>query len=129
VTAGARQRLRRGDRLRHRRDYQRISREGARVATQSFLLLVADRFPRGSMGPARLGVTVSRRVGGSVVRSRVKRRIREWFRRDRERLPRDRDLIVIARPPAARLGPRETERELGGATDRLAGAARREAAS
>jgi len=93
------------------------------VATPSFLLLVADRFPRGSSGAARLGVTVSRRVGGSVARSRVKRRIREWFRRDRDRLPRDRDLVVIARPPAAALGPRETEHELAAARDRLARAA------
>ena len=35
----------------------------------------------------RLGVTVSKRVGNSVIRNRVKRRIREWFRHAREGLP------------------------------------------
>jgi ribonuclease P protein component len=125
VTATTRQRLRRGDRLRHRRDYQRLSREGSRVATQSFLLLFADRFPRGTSGPPRLGVTVSRRVGGSVVRTRVKRRIREWFRHDRARLPQSRDVVVIARPPAAQLGQLETDRELGAAADRVQAATRR----
>jgi ribonuclease P protein component len=54
--------------------------------------------------PARLGVTVSRRVGNAVVRNSVKRRIREWFRRvGRERMA-GRDVVVIARPGAARLG-------------------------
>ncbi len=99
------------------------------MTTQSFLLLVTDRFPSGSVGEPRLGVTVSRRVGGAVVRSRVKRRIREWFRRERSRLPQSRDLVVIARPPAAGLGQGATDRELGAAADRIAGAVRRGAAS
>jgi ribonuclease P protein component len=119
VTVAASQRLRRGDRLRHRRDFQRISREGVRVATQYFLLLAASRFPEGSAGAPRLGVTVSRRVGGSVVRTRVKRRIREWFRRDRKSLPESRDVVVIARPGAAALGQGDVDRELAAAAERL----------
>jgi ribonuclease P protein component len=90
-----------------------------RVATQCFLLLAAPRFPEGSHGAARLGVTVSRRVGGSVVRSRVKRRIREWFRVERAKLPADRDVVVIARAGAATLGRVDAERELTSAADRL----------
>ena len=89
------------------------------MATPSFLLLVTDRFPSGSTGTARLGITVSRRVGGSVVRSRVKRRIREWFRHDRARLPADRDIVVIARPPAAQLSQIEAAGELAAAADRI----------
>lgn len=94
------------------------------MTTQSFLLLVTTRFPEGSTGVPRLGVTVSRRVGGSVVRSLVKRRIREWFRRDRARLPMSRDLVVIARPPAARLSQHDADRELSLAADRLAASGR-----
>jgi ribonuclease P protein component len=96
-----------------------------RVSTQCFLLFAADRFPTGSVGPARLGVTVSRRVGGSVVRSRVKRRIREWFRRDRALLPASRDVVVIARPSAAMLSQVEADRELGGGAERLRAAVAR----
>jgi len=51
----------------------------------------------------RLGVTVSRRVGIAVVRNQVKRRIREWFRRDGQVLVRGRDVVVIARAAAADL--------------------------
>ena len=55
----------------------------------------------------RLGVTVSKRVGGSVIRNRVKRRIREWFRHARERLPGGLDIVVIARRTARDLSGRE----------------------
>ena len=92
------------------------------MTTPSFLLLVATRFPACEGAPARLGLTVSRRVGGAVTRNRVKRRIREWFRRNRSALPLDRDLVVIARPAAARLEGCEIEREFVGAIPRLAAA-------
>jgi len=51
----------------------------------------------------RLGLTVSRKVGNAVARNHVKRRVREWFRVEREALPKDVDLVVIAKPGAAEL--------------------------
>ena len=59
----------------------------------------------------RLGVTVSRRVGGSVVRSRVKRLVREIFRRHRDLLPPG-DTVVIARSGAGTLSYWEVLDEL-----------------
>jgi ribonuclease P protein component len=50
---------------------------------------------------------VSKRVGGSVVRNRVKRCIREWFRHAREQLPDGSDTVVIARRAARDLSGRE----------------------
>ncbi len=52
---------------------------------------------------ARLGITVSRRVGNAVIRNRLKRRIREWYRTGGRGRVDGLDLVVIARPPAARL--------------------------
>ncbi|MCA1906681.1 MAG: ribonuclease P protein component [Desulfarculus sp.] len=52
---------------------------------------------------SRLGLTVSRRVGGAVVRNRIKRRLREIFRRAGADLPRGIDLVAVARPEAAGL--------------------------
>jgi ribonuclease P protein component len=54
-------------------------------------------------GPSRLGLTVSRKVGNAVVRNRVKRRVREWFRRTRSSFAGSWDIIVIARRDAAEL--------------------------
>jgi ribonuclease P protein component len=82
------------------------------MASRSFVLLVADRFDGDAAAPARLGLTVSRRVGGSVVRNRVKRRVREWFRTHHETLPKGKDCVVVARPAAASATSAELAREL-----------------
>ncbi|MEI6239613.1 MAG: ribonuclease P protein component [Planctomycetia bacterium] len=52
---------------------------------------------------ARLGVSVSRRVGNAVVRNRWKRRLREAFRRVRGRLP-PADYVVVVKARAAPAG-------------------------
>lgn len=103
-------RLRRSDRLRLSRDFQRVGRQGLRTASRDFVMLISsarsvDR--RVASSPVRrIGITASRKVGGAVARNRVKRAIREWFRHSRESLPGDVDVVVIARPGAAALsGP------------------------
>lgn len=65
-------------------------------------------------------MTASRRVGNAVVRNRVKRRIREWFRQNRSELPTNRDLVVIARQGAGTLDSAATEQQLRTAAERLA---------
>lgn len=90
------QRFSRRDRITESRDFERSRAHGRRVTGRGFVIELT-RTP----GPKRLGLAVSRRVGGAVVRNRVKRSVREWFRRDRAALPCGTDLIVIARAPAA----------------------------
>jgi ribonuclease P protein component len=91
------------------------------------VVLAAARAPgEAASGPGetqfvRLGVTVSRRVGGAVVRNRVKRRLREWFRTSRVRAVGAVDLVVIARPAAATLTSEALRRELDGLCGRLLG--------
>jgi ribonuclease P protein component len=59
-----------------------------------------------------LGITVSGKVGNSVTRNRIKRQVREFFRRRRCLLRPGRDIVVIARKSAAGLGGRGVESEL-----------------
>jgi ribonuclease P protein component len=113
VARGGTARLRRTERLRDSRDYQRIGREGVRRASSHFVVVVGeDREGVVSMGPV-LGITVSKKVGTAVERNRVKRRIREWFRQNRAGLSRRVVIVVIARRGAAGIGAAETAQELG----------------
>lgn len=54
-----------------------LFRNGVRVRHQGVTVVKLDREP----GPARVGLVVGRRVGGAVMRNRVKRRLREALRR------------------------------------------------
>lgn len=82
-------------RVRRSGDYQRAFQAGRRVHGRFFTLIVA---PNGASTP-RLGIVASRKVGNAVVRNRVKRLIREVFRRTVDSgASLGVDLIVIPKP-------------------------------
>lgn len=78
------------------------------MPTRHFLL-VHSQAPD---GPARLGITVTRKIGGAVVRNRIKRAVRETFRRCRHSLADGLSIIVIARNGAADLHGAEIAGEI-----------------
>jgi len=94
-----RARLPRHARVRSRREYLALQRDGRRQTTPHFVLLARPR----SDARSRLGITVSRKVGNAVTRNYVKRCVREWFRHQRRQIVPALDLVVIARPGAADL--------------------------
>ncbi|HEY2200548.1 MAG TPA: ribonuclease P protein component [Solirubrobacteraceae bacterium] len=100
--AGARS-PRRG-RLSRSADFDRVLRNGRSHAGRELVLYV---FPRGGDESPRLGLSVSRKVGGAVERNTVKRLLREAFAGQRERLPAGTDVVVIARPGAGELAQRQ----------------------
>jgi ribonuclease P protein component len=77
------------------------------------VVLAAPAWEGAPRGGRRLGITVTRRVGRAVVRNRLKRYIREGFRKQRSTLPRGTDVVVVARSAAVSLRASEVEQELG----------------
>jgi ribonuclease P protein component len=92
-------------RLSRSAEFERVYRQG-RSKGNRFLVLYA--FPRedDDEGP-RLGLSVGRRVGGAVDRTRVKRVLREAFWEEAQRLPAGSDYVVVARPESLGLAERE----------------------
>ncbi|MEZ5330482.1 MAG: ribonuclease P protein component [Thermoanaerobaculia bacterium] len=89
--------LPRRERLRRRADYLRSYRRG-RKRRGAHLILYAHP---NELGHPRLGITASRKVGKAVIRNRIKRRVREIYRRwsERSQLP-PLDLVVHVLPSA-----------------------------
>ncbi len=95
-------------RLTRRRDFERVYREGRLLKNDEFRVYVLFR---GEGEPPRLGLSVSKKLGKAVRRNRVKRWIREWFRRHKQELW-GYDLIVQPKPSVAGLDYRRVCRSL-----------------
>lgn len=117
------ERFPRSHRLRRRQDFLRVQREGARVHTPHYVVVVLRR-PEGD-ALRRLGITVTKKVAGAVGRNRVKRVVREVFRRNHHLFPKGCDVVVIAKSGAPDLGYSEAAAEFERISGMLAGAARR----
>lgn len=87
-------------------EFDRVYRDGSSHATRH---LVLYSFPRRDDGDedVRLGVSVSRKVGGAVDRNRVKRTLREAFWGLSETFPPRHDFVLVARPEIGELIERE----------------------
>jgi ribonuclease P protein component len=82
-------------RLTSRRDFNRVFTQGRKVVGRNLIVWVGRGSKRSG---ARLGLSVSAKLGGAVVRNRLKRLTREAFRSRRASLTAPGDLVVYLRP-------------------------------
>lgn len=104
------QQFSRENRITQRNEFELVYRTGRRLENSHFRLYVIERHE----STPRLGLTIPKRVGNSVVRNRLKRLIREWFRIRKERLH---ALDLVIQPNA--LAPKLEYEELCKSLDSL----------
>ncbi|WAC09170.1 MAG: ribonuclease P protein component [Thermodesulfobacteriota bacterium] len=92
--------LKKQERITKRSEFLTIYQQGIRYNTQNFSIII---FPGNKEAIRRLGITVSKKVGGAVIRNRVKRLLREFFRLHKEHLPEASDILFIAKPGSSYL--------------------------
>jgi ribonuclease P protein component len=95
-------------RLTKRSEFLTLSRLGKRVHTSHFVVLSKSS----DLGRSRLGITVTTRVGNAVVRNRIKRLVREFFRRRKDAMSQAQDIVVIAKSGAEKLSLNDVAAEL-----------------
>jgi ribonuclease P protein component len=100
-------RFTRDERLRRRREYLRAQARGKRLFTPHFGVCLAPGEGTGS----RLGLVAGRKVGKAFQRNRIKRLLREFFRRHKDILPRG-DIIIMAKKRAPDLTYAQVQAEL-----------------
>jgi ribonuclease P protein component len=96
-------------RLLMRRDFLALQRRGKRQHCAHFVVITTPAAGKRS----RLGITVTRRFGNAVIRNRMKRVVREFFRVCQRSIIPARDILVIPRPGAERLTSAQIAEELG----------------
>jgi ribonuclease P protein component len=101
-------------RLRKRSEFSRLSLCGKKTVAAHFIVISSDP----AFSWARIGITVSKKVGNAVIRNRLKRLIREFFRNNRVMFP-VADYNIIARSGASRLDYSAVCQELANALSRI----------
>lgn len=102
-----RARFPRAYRLTARREFVAVYEKGRRAGSASFVMFALPN----AAGHCRLGITVTRKVGSSVQRNRIKRVLRDVFRRHGAELTPGLDLVLNARPGAGDVPVAALERE------------------
>lgn len=104
-------------RIRKRKDFLAVYRKGKRYSGPTFTVYLLMH----QQGQGRLGISVPRRVGKAVVRNRIKRLIREYFRRHPEQFE-GLDVVIDVRPrplQAPKLLAEDLEKHLNEALQRV----------
>lgn len=90
-------------RLRNRSEFIHTSTFGRKVQNRYFIACFAPN----QRSEARLGITTTKRIGRAVIRNRIKRRTREYFRKNQKNILKGLDINVIAKKEAAALASEE----------------------
>ncbi len=111
------ERLSRRERIAKRREFLAVYDKGKKIHSRSFVLYAMSN----GLSWHRLGITVSRKIGKATVRNKVKRRLREIYRRNKPTSASPMDLVINARKKVEEVDFAALRDEFVTALRRLAG--------
>ena len=94
--------------LKKNSDFQKVYRQGKSYANRYLVMYVLENHTEGN----RLGISVSKKVGNSVIRHHLTRLIRESYRLHEDLFNNGLDIVVIARSTSRDISYHETESAL-----------------
>jgi len=100
--------LKKTERIRKRSEFSAVARLGEKYHTKHFMVV----FNPNNLEIGRLGISVSKKVGTSVKRNRVKRLIKEFFRLNKKNLPCSHDVLIVAKEGSSNLTYQQVYSEL-----------------
>jgi len=95
-------------RLRSKTDFANVFKHGKAAANHQFVVYVK----KSEAESFRFGVSVSRKIGGAVVRNRIRRRVKEIVRRMEPEMRKQVDIVCIVRKAALELDHEGLQRSL-----------------
>lgn len=95
-------------RLKSNRDFRNTYDKGKSFANKYLVIF----FRKNGLDNSRLGVAVTKKLGNSVIRNKVKRRIREAYRLNNHRIKEGFDIVILSRVGAKDVGYKEIESAL-----------------
>lgn len=102
-------------RLLQRREFLEVQERGQKIPSDCLLALVQ----RNTLAHSRIGLTVSSKVGNAVVRARLRRVLRELFRKHRGQWPSGLDVVLVVRSSAKEASFAQVSRAFDGVTRKL----------
>jgi ribonuclease P protein component len=97
--------MKKSESLKKNKDFQIVYRRGTSQANRHLVMYVLENQHKKN----RLGISVSKKVGNSVVRHRVTRLIRESYRLNEMEFENGLDIVVVARPSTKGISFQEME--------------------
>ena len=91
--------------LKKNHQFQSVYKNGRSRANKYFIMYIKEN----GLDINRIGISVSKKVGNSIVRHRVTRLVRESYRLHENMFNSGLDMVIIARPGAAAVGYKEAE--------------------
>src|SRR5512145_352023 len=111
------QSYRRAEKVTNKSRYRNIYEQGVWKRSRFFTMITCGN----SMGVKRLCITVTKKTGNAVFRNRMKRLLREFFRRNKDLFPAGYDVVIMAKKNIPPLSYLETARELAELSTRKTG--------